>query len=90
MQKIREIDCGCKIVGVVWDPYDKYVASLRFDNHLVVTRTSTWVEETRVSLNFPQTTQGNPAKHTSKKEDRKIDWSPDYRFVLLPNLDDRV
>ena len=29
-------------------------------------------------------------KYTSKREDRKIDWSPDYRFLLIPSMDDRV
>jgi hypothetical protein len=23
-----------------------------------------------------------------KRQDRKIDWSPDYRYVLVPSLDD--
>ena len=61
--KIKEIDHGCKIVGVSWDPYDKYIASLRFDNYVlfdsyklkvIITKINSWAEEVKVSLNFPQ------------------------------------
>lgn len=30
--KIIELDVGNKVVGLCWDPFDKFLACLRFDN----------------------------------------------------------
>lgn len=50
-----------------------------------------WQEFTKISLHFPNTTNNsNHQKYTSKREDRKLDWSPDFRYLLVPNLDDKV
>lgn len=47
-----------------------------------------WEINATISLNFPGL--GSQDKYTSKREDRKIDWSPDYRYLLVPSLDDRI
>lgn len=41
----------------------------------------------RIDLNSPL---HEPLKYGSKREDRKIDWSPDYRYILVPTLEDKI
>ena len=86
--RFKEIDCGNKVVGIVWDPFDKYVACLRFDNTVMVWKVVSWELFATVCLNFPH--MNTAEKYTSKREDRKIDWSPDFRYLLVPSLDDRI
>jgi len=40
--RIREIDCGMKVVGIIWDPFGKYIACLRFDNQVMVWKAESW------------------------------------------------
>ena len=83
----QDIDSGNKAVGIVWDPFNKYVACLRFDNKVVIWKVSNWDQFAEINLNFPNS---QTEKYTSKREDRKIDWSPDCRYILVPSMDDGV
>lgn len=75
-----------KVLGLVWDPLDKYLVGLCGDNNVMVWRTKTWEVFKAISLSFsPGKLQLN-----SKREDRKIDWSPDYKYLLSPSLDDKI
>jgi len=51
--KIKEITLDLKIEGLVWDTYDKYLAALNSNNHVICWKTNTWEKETDISLNFP-------------------------------------
>jgi WD40 repeat protein len=83
---VKSIECANKVVGIIWDPFDKYLACLCFDNVVMVWKVVSWELCSSISLNFPNIS----TTYTSKREDRKIDWSPDFRYLLVPSLDDRV
>lgn len=70
--KVKVIECGKQAMGITWDPLDRYVASLLFDNKVVVWKTTTYEQHATVCLNL-----SSGEKLTSKREDRRIDWSPD-------------
>lgn len=75
------------MVGLIWDPYDKHLASLLASNEVVIYKCASWEKSHTINLNL------NPSrslKCTSKRDDRKIDWSPDFRYLLVPALEDRT
>ncbi|CAD8192363.1 unnamed protein product [Paramecium pentaurelia] len=80
----HKIDCGQKTVGICWDPFDKYIVSLKFDNTVNFYKIDNWKQEITVSLQI----QGKQC--TTKREDRKLDWSVDCRYLAVPNLDDKT
>jgi len=58
------------------------------DNNVIIWKCNSWDKSFVVSLTCPISV--DHAKISSKRDDRKIDWSPDYRYVLLPSLDDKI
>ena len=70
-----ELPSQHKVLGLKWDPFDKYLVALYADNAVRIWKVNTWELVSTISLNFPLNTE--TAKITSKREDRKIDWSPD-------------
>ncbi|EAR94477.1 TUP1-like enhancer of split protein (macronuclear) [Tetrahymena thermophila SB210] len=87
-EKIKELSHDNKILGLVWDTYDKYLAALYSDNNVIIWKCNSWEKSFIVSLTCP--ISSDISKITSKRDDRKIDWSPDYRYVLVPSLDDKI
>lgn len=75
-EKIKEMNHDNKILGLVWDTYDKYLAALYSDNNVIIWKCNSWEKSFIVSLTCPLSTDN---KISSKRDDRKIDWSPDYR-----------
>ena len=63
----------------MWDPFDKHLASLMANNEVVVYKCASWERSHTINLNL------NPQKplkyYAAKREDRKIDWSPDFRYL---------
>lgn len=86
-RKIKEISDNNKVLGLVWDTYDRYLAALYSSNNVVVWQIDNWSVSYRIDLNSPL---HEPLKYGSKREDRKIDWSPDYRYILVPTLEDKI
>lgn len=84
IEKVLNLDI--KVLSVIWDPFDKYLVCLGGDNNLVVWRTKNWERINTISLSF----MPGKVNHTLKREDRKIDWSPDYKYILTPSLDDKI
>lgn len=75
-------------MGLVWDPFDKHLASLIANNEIVIYKCAGWERSHTINLNL---TPMKPLKQfLAKREDRKIDWSPDFRYLLVPALDDRT
>lgn len=72
----------------MWDTYDKYLAALYSDNQVIIWKANSWEKSYVVSLTCP--ISSDLTKLSSKRDDRKIDWSPDYRYVLVPSLDDKI
>ena len=86
-EKIKELKNEVKVLGLVWDPFDKQLASLMSNNEVVVYKCASWERSQTINLNLnPQ----KPLSSVAKREDRKIDWSPDFRYLLVPALDDRT
>lgn len=76
-QKLKEMKHDNKILGLVWDTYDKYLAALYSDNNVIIWKCNAWEKSYIVSLTCP--ISADHSKISSKRDDRKIDWSPDYR-----------
>ena len=79
-------DLNIKGVGVIWDPLDKYLAILKFDNKVDIKRVDNWETVFLKNLLHEQ----GAKNYNTKREDRKLDWSPDCRYLLVPGLDDRL
>jgi len=86
IEKVLNLDI--KVLGLVWDPLDKYLMGLCADNKLIVWKTKSFEVFKTINLSFSPK-PGIEFFH-SKREDRKIDWSPDYKYVLSPSLDDKI
>ena len=69
-----------------WDPLDRYIASLAFDNHVYIRKTTNFGNVfKRISLNV------RCSKFTdnlTKRPERKIAWSPDCAYVISPSYED--
>lgn len=69
-ETIKDIHLSNKVLGLVWDPLDKYLSCLTADNCIIVFKTQSWEQIKAVSLSF----SANMVLSTCKREDRKIDW----------------
>ncbi|CAD8130578.1 unnamed protein product [Paramecium sonneborni] len=80
----HNIDCGQKIVGICWDPFDKYIFSLKFDNTVKFYKIDNWQQKFTISFQI----QGK--EFTTKREDRKLDQTIDCRYLAKSNLDQKT
>lgn len=84
VEKIINLDI--KVLGLIWDPLDKYLIGLCGDSRVRIWWTKGWETFKNVNLSF---SPGKP-QFNSKREDRKIDFSPDFKYFLIPSLDDKI
>ena len=87
IEKVLKLEI--KVLGLVWDPLDKYLLGLCGDNKLIVWKTKSFEVFKTVNLSFSPK-PGLAEMFNSKREDRKIDWSPDFKYILSPSLDDKI
>ena len=71
------------MLSLVWDPLDKYIAGLTSSNEIRIYNSATLELFKTISLQI-----GDNAYQM--REERKIDWSPDCNFLLVPSLDDKL
>jgi hypothetical protein len=52
-EKLKELTHDNKILGLVWDTYDKYLAALYSDNNVIIWKCNTWEKSYIISLTCP-------------------------------------
>jgi hypothetical protein len=85
-QKKEEIKLGNKILSLCIDPLMKFVSCLTLDNKFSILDFGTLKVNKIIDLNF-QKNQGQDL--IIYREERKIDISPNLKYVMVPNLDDK-
>ena len=79
-------ECENKIVSQVWDPLGRFQCCLTLDNTVCIFNMLTKIKEKQIELFSKDDKNLN---RTISKEERKIDFSPDLRYILAPSLYDR-
>jgi WD40 repeat protein len=81
-----QVECGNKVVAVIWDPLRKYVCGLTLDNKIFIYNMSSKSTEKTVDINMQESSE---LAQNIAKEDRLLSFSPDLNYLLIPSLDDR-
>ena len=72
--------------ALVWDPLDRYIAMLCFDNNVYIRKLSELGSVyKKVSLNVKCKKFSD---HLTKRRERKISWSPDCSYIVCPSYED--
>lgn len=85
-QKKDEVKLGNKVLALSIDPLVKFVGCLTLDNKYAILEFNSLKVNKIIDLNFQK---NHGQELIILREERKIDISPNLKYVVIPNLDDK-
>lgn len=79
------VESDNKVVSCIWDPLGKFICWLTLSNSLHIYNLNSKKVDNTVSLNL----KIDKSELYVSKEERKMDFSADLNYLLVPSLDDK-